>query len=94
MTESYVAVGTTEGLLRIENGLMIARITVFNQFAPEIPLLQVTEDVGWKYTETSISVRKFRVLYEFEIPNENHAPLHSIVWFFDTLYGESSSSQS
>ena len=88
--DSYICIRKTDGQLRYKEGAaigMIARITVANPSAPEIPILDVTNDIGWDYITTEYSGISNRVIYEFELDDEDAEKLQSVVWFFDTLYG-------
>lgn len=90
ITDSFISVRKTDGLLRYKEGAaigLIARITVANSSAPEIPILDVTNDVGWDYISTEYSDISNRVIYEFELDDKDADKLQSVVWFFDTLYG-------
>ena len=86
--DSFKSYGKTDGQLRIEDGILIARITIASDTAPEIPVLQAAEDAGWTYQETLMGVTGQHTIYEFRLDKEENAQaLQSIIWFFDTLYG-------
>ena len=88
--ESFIQIRSTDGLLRHIPGAacgLIARITVANDKAPELPNLQMFEDINWKYLTTEVAVDGLRVIYEFELDDEDADKLRTVVWFMDTLYG-------
>ena len=88
--DSFTSVRKTDGQLRYIPGAargMIARITIHNDKAPEIPNLEVVIHAGWAYLSTDYVQGNERVIYEFELDDEDADKLQSIVWFFDTLYG-------
>ena len=88
--DSFTSVRKTDGQLCHIPGAacgLIARITVSNDKAPELPNLEVTTHAGWTYLSTNYIQGNGRVIYEFVLDDEDADKLQSIVWFFDTLYG-------
>lgn len=88
--DSFTSVRKTDGQLRYISGAtrgLIARITVLNNKAPELPNLEVVVHAGWTYLSTDYIQGNTTVIYEFELDDEDADKLQSIVWFFDTLYG-------
>ena len=85
-----VTIGNTKGTVYFSSqqpyGLR-AEISVTNVLAPELPLLQMTDDAGWVYQNTGLSLQQDVVHYTFVLDEKDADKLRSVVWFFDTLYG-------
>ena len=88
VTDSYTSLRQTDCLLRYDSDYeMIARITISNEDAPEIPNLEFTESINWTYLSTDMNLERSRVLYEFALEEKDADKITQVVFFFDTLYG-------
>lgn len=84
---STASVGKTSGyLLKAPTlGFNHGIVIVDNENAPEIPYLQIFEEVNWKYLQTEFVGKKVR--YTFELEDKDSDKLRTVIWFMDTLYG-------
>ena len=88
ITDSFTYLRNTDCVLRYDPEYeMVARITVLNDDAPEIPNLEFTESICWKYISTDYIPNRARVLYEFALEEKDADKIQQVVFFFDTLYG-------
>ena len=88
ITDSYTRLRNTACILRYDPDYeMVARITVLNEDAPEIPNLEFTESINWTYLSTDLNLPKNSVLYEFALEEKDADKIRQVVFFFDTLYG-------
>ena len=86
--DSYTCLRNTECLLRYDPEYeMIARVTLVNEDAPEIPNLEFTDSINWTYLSTDMNIERTRVLYEFALEERDADKITQVVFFFDTLYG-------
>lgn len=66
----------------------IAKITVMNPDAPELPNMEFIEHIGWSYHTTEFhQTTRDRVTYYFFVGDFNEEQLRMVVFIFDTLYG-------
>lgn len=66
----------------------IAKITVMNPDAPELPNMEFIEHIGWSYHTTEFhETTRDRVTYYFFVGDFNEEQLRMVVFIFDTLYG-------
>ena len=88
ITDSYTCLRNTECTLRYDPEYeMVARVTVLNEDAPEIPNLEFMESICWRYLSTDLNLPRTRVLYEFALEEKDADKITQVVFFFDTLYG-------
>lgn len=85
---SYTSLRNTECTLRYDPEYeMVAKITVFNEDAPEIPNLEFMESISWSYLSTDLNIDRSKVFYEFALEEKDADKVQQVVFFFDTLYG-------
>ena len=88
ITDSYTRLRNTGCILRYDPEYeMIAKLTVLNENAPEIPNLEFMESICWRYISTDLTVDRSGVLYEFALEEKDADKIQQVVFFFDTLYG-------
>lgn len=85
---SPVKIRTTEGFLTIlpgDNTRLQCFISVQDVNAPELPPMQVLDNTGWYYYETTW--HPGQTTYVFHLENSSSHMLDMMVMFFDILYG-------
>lgn len=87
--ESFTQLRNTDGMYRCDPGSeYVARITVKNPDAPELPNLDFVSCIDWMYSTTEYHRDQGeRVIYEFIVKDFDDDKLRQVVFFFDTLYG-------
>jgi hypothetical protein len=66
----------------------IAKITVNNPDAPELPNMEFIEFIGWSYHTTEFhQTTRDKVTYYFFVGDFDEDELRQVVFLFDTLYG-------
>lgn len=66
----------------------IAKITVKNPDAPELPNMDFIEEIGWQYHTTEFhQTTRDKVTYYFFVGDFHEEQLRLVVFLFDTLYG-------
>ena len=88
LVDTYTRLRNTGCILRYDPEYeMIAKLTVLNENAPEIPNLEFMESICWRYLSTDLNLPRTRVLYEFALEEKDADKITQVVFFFDTLYG-------
>ena len=88
LVDTYTRLRNTGCILRYDPEYgMIAKLTVLNENAPEIPNLEFMESICWRYISTDLNVDRSGVLYEFALEEKDADKITQVVFFFDTLYG-------
>lgn len=79
--------GKTRGQSQFVNGIWEFRIYIQNVDAPELPRLDLPEELGWTYIGTDYSWIHETTTYVFNLEDNDHNTMDSITFLYDMLYG-------